>query len=58
MSKAQEDYDNFVSEYFKKGALRTMSIDEREAILDGKLIFFICFYLSNIKKLRPEKELG
>jgi len=35
MTKAQEDYDNFVSEYFKKGALRTMSIDEREAILDG-----------------------
>lgn len=27
-----------MSEYFKKGALRAMSEDEREAILNGKLI--------------------
>lgn len=36
MTKAQADYDAFVSEYFKKGALRTMTDDERNAILDGQ----------------------
>ncbi len=37
MSKAQADYDAFVNEYFKRGALRTMNQEERVAILDGEL---------------------
>jgi hypothetical protein len=36
MAKAQADYDSYVSEYFKKGALRTMNDSERSAILNGK----------------------
>ena len=36
MSKAQADYDAFVNEYFKRGALRTMNQDERAAILGGE----------------------
>jgi hypothetical protein len=34
-SKAQAEYEAYMAEYFKKGALRTMSEDEREAILNG-----------------------
>jgi hypothetical protein len=41
MARAQADYDSYVSEYFKKGALRTMTDDERGAILNGKCKFMI-----------------
>ncbi len=34
-AKAKEEYDAYMNEYFKRGALRTMSDDEREAILNG-----------------------
>jgi len=34
-SKAKAEYEAYMSEYFKKGALRAMSEDEREAILNG-----------------------
>lgn len=33
--RAKEEYEAYMNEYFKKGALRTMSDDEREAILTG-----------------------
>lgn len=33
--KAKQEYDAYMAEYFKKGALRTMSEGEREAILNG-----------------------
>ena len=42
MSKAQADYDAYVNEYFKKGALRTMNDDERSAILSGKFVYLFC----------------
>lgn len=40
-----------MSEYFKKGALRAMSEDEREAILNGKLISLAknLIYFQNFK---------
>lgn len=34
-AKARAEYEAYMQEYFKKGALRTMSEDEREAILQG-----------------------
>lgn len=34
-AKAKEEYDAYMNEYFKRGALRTMSDDERNAILNG-----------------------
>lgn len=33
--RAQEEYESYMAEYFKRGALRAMSDDEREAILNG-----------------------
>lgn len=33
--KAKEEYDAYMAEYFKKGALRTMNESERDAILEG-----------------------
>ena len=35
-AKAKEEYDAYMNEYFKRGALRTMSDGERDAILNGK----------------------
>lgn len=34
-AKARAEYEAYMSEYFKKGALRAMSEEEREAILNG-----------------------
>ncbi|RNA39545.1 enkurin [Brachionus plicatilis] len=34
-SKARAEYEAYMQEYFKKGAMRTMSNEEREAILQG-----------------------
>ena len=34
-AKAKAEYEAYMNEYFKKGALRSMSEDEREAILNG-----------------------
>jgi hypothetical protein len=33
--KARQEYENYMAEYYKRGALRTMSEEEREAILNG-----------------------
>jgi hypothetical protein len=33
--KAKAEYEAYMAEYFKKGAMRTMSEDERDAILQG-----------------------
>jgi hypothetical protein len=38
-AKAREEYDAYMNEYFKRGALRTMSDDEREAILNGMYLY-------------------
>lgn len=38
-AKAKEEYEAYMNEYFKKGALRSMSDGERDAILNGNLIF-------------------
>ena len=43
MAKAQADYDSYVNEYFKKGALRTMNDDERSAILNGWFSYVYIF---------------
>lgn len=34
-AKAKAEYDAYLQEYFKKGALRTMSEEDRETILSG-----------------------
>ena len=34
-AKAKEEYENYMAEYFKRGALRSMSDDERAAILNA-----------------------
>jgi hypothetical protein len=33
--RAKQEYEAYMNEYFKKGALRTMSDEERESILNG-----------------------
>jgi hypothetical protein len=33
--KAKEEYENYMAEYFKRGAMRAMNEGEREAILNG-----------------------
>lgn len=34
-AKAKEEYEKYMAEYFKRGALRSMSEEERDAILNG-----------------------
>merc|ERR1719223_935718 len=34
-AKAKEEYEAYMNEYFKKGALRSMTNEERDAILNG-----------------------
>jgi hypothetical protein len=61
VARAQAEYDNFVTEYFKKGALRTMSDEERHAILDGKSSYSHLsrtIFLSNSSLNRTKEELG
>jgi hypothetical protein len=45
---SKEDYEAYMSEYFKRGAMKTMTDDEREAILNGKFHFKIYHFLFNI----------
>lgn len=33
--RAREEYEAYMNEYFKRGAMRTMSEEERASILDG-----------------------
>lgn len=35
VKRAQEEYDHYIAEHFKRGALRQLTEDERKAILDG-----------------------
>ncbi|XP_059179309.1 enkurin-like [Physella acuta] len=35
VKRAQEEYDQYIAEHFKRGALRQLTEDERKAILDG-----------------------
>lgn len=35
IKEAQEEYDRYVAEHFKRGALRKLTQDERDEIIDG-----------------------
>lgn len=35
MRKAQEEYDAYVAEHFRRGAMRSLTQEERQAILQG-----------------------
>ena len=35
MKRAQDDYDAYVSENFRKGAMKKLTLDDRDEILDG-----------------------
>ena len=35
MKRAQEEYNAYVAEHFRRGAMRSLTADEREAILRG-----------------------
>ncbi|XP_060085837.1 enkurin-like [Ylistrum balloti] len=35
MQKAQEEYDAYIAEHFRRGAMRSLTEDERRAILEG-----------------------
>ena len=52
-TKAKAEYEAYMSEYFKKGALRAMSEDERDAILGGNLIYSILL----MKKIAEDRNL-
>ena len=36
MEKAKQEYDTYVSDYFRRGAMREMPDNERQVIIDGK----------------------
>jgi hypothetical protein len=36
MDKAKQEYQNYVSDYFRRGAMREMNDDERQTIIDGE----------------------
>lgn len=38
MEKAKEEYQAYVSDYFRRGAMREMADNERQSIIDGKSI--------------------
>ena len=38
MEKAKQEYQTYVSDYFRRGAMREMGDDERETIIDGERI--------------------
>eukprot|EP00745_Piridium_sociabile_P012489 TRINITY_DN191644_c0_g1_i1.p1 TRINITY_DN191644_c0_g1~~TRINITY_DN191644_c0_g1_i1.p1 ORF type:complete len:252 (-),score=81.66 TRINITY_DN191644_c0_g1_i1:15-770(-) len=35
MQRAQEEYDAYIAEHFRRGALRCLTIEERQCIIDG-----------------------
>lgn len=35
MKRAQEEYDAYIAEHFRRGAMRSLSGEERQAILQG-----------------------
>jgi len=35
MQRAQDEYDAYVAEHFRRGALRSLTVDERQIIIDG-----------------------
>ncbi|XP_046545897.1 enkurin-like [Haliotis rubra] len=35
MDRAQEEYDRYVAEHFRRGAMRSLTAEERDAIIDG-----------------------
>lgn len=35
MDRAQEEYDQYVAEHFRRGAMRSLTAEERDAIIDG-----------------------
>lgn len=35
MARAQQEYDEYVAEHFRRGALRSISTEDRQAIIDG-----------------------
>ena len=35
MEKAKQEYQNYVSDYFRRGAMREMTDQERQTIIDG-----------------------
>ncbi|XP_076460904.1 enkurin-like [Babylonia areolata] len=35
MQRAQEEYDAYIAEHFRRGALRCLTVDERRSIIDG-----------------------
>jgi ribosome recycling factor len=35
MRRAQEEYDAYIAEHFRRGAMRHLTADERQAILQG-----------------------
>lgn len=35
MEKAKEEYQSYVSDYFRRGAMREMADNERQTIIDG-----------------------
>lgn len=37
MDKAKQEYQSYVSDYFRRGAMREMGDEERQTIIDGWL---------------------
>ena len=35
MRLAQEEYDAYIADHFRRGALRCLTVDERRSIIDG-----------------------
>ncbi len=53
MEKAKQEYQAYVSDYFRRGAMREMSDNERQTIIDG--LFWINL---SLKIISFSKNLG
>ena len=59
MEKAKQEYQAYVSDYFRRGAMREMDENERGTIIDGLFQSFILLKnYSFFKKLRFKETMG
>lgn len=55
MKKAQEEYDNYIQENLKKAAMKRLSDEEREAVLQVSPLRLVALWLSRTHQL-PLKQ--
>jgi len=61
MKRAQDEYDSYVSEHFRRGAMRQLTAEERQTIIDGlkdnwEQLHFDFLQLSVVIDTVPKKQ--